>query len=413
MRKIKVIAILLVLIMVFAGCNLIEVNPERDMQRIVAKVEGQTITKEEYAAYVDYYVYNYQIQAYFSGQAAPDFTNPDTLEALKEASIESAITQKILEIKAKEYDCYDFTQEELDAITEEYNNDIEEYRASAKNSVEGNDANAGLSQEELDKLIEEEFNSSLVAAGKDDKEASLEALKNQKAIDKLREIVTETEDPIESELQAVYDQKVAEQEASYAENPSLYDSALSGDQTIYYNLPNTRQSSQILISLPDDIQEQINALRADGDEDGANALREEELAKIKEKADEVYALAVEGQDFAELIDEYGEDPGMKSKDYYPVVKDVTQFASEYMDALFALENVGDFTEPVASDFGYHIILYYGEVKEGAVAFEDVRDDLKAEILENRKNEIYQETITAWREEAKVKIYKSRLNMDLG
>ncbi len=408
MRKIKVIAVLLVFAMLFAGCNLVEVNEDRDMQRIVAKVEGKTITKEEYA---NAYYYNIQMYMYYYGYTVDDLTTDEMTEYLQEYAIESMINQKIMEVKAEEYGCYDFTQEELDEIDLQYTELIDTYRESAKNTVEADEANADKSEDELSKLIDEELDKRLEDLDID-KEGYLQSLKDQKAVEKLEDIITETQEPAESELQAVYDEKVAAQEASYTQDPTTYDSALNSGETIYYNLPDTRQTSHILIALPDEVQTEINTLRSSGDDEGADALREEELAKIKEKADEVYALAAEGQDFAELIAEYGEDPGMETNDYYTVIKDVTSFAPEYMDALFALENEGDFTELVATDFGYHIILYVKELPSGAVAFEDVKDGIRDEIVNAEKEELYAEKLSTWREEAKVKIYNSRLDIDI-
>ena len=58
--------------------------------------------------------------------------------------------------------------------------------------------------------------------------------------------------------------------------------------------------------------DEIKALRAEGDEEGANALREQKLAAIKAKADEVLAMVqADGADFDAILMEHSDDEGLK------------------------------------------------------------------------------------------------------
>ena len=69
-----------------------------------------------------------------------------------------------------------------------------------------------------------------------------------------------------------------------------------------------------------------------------------EAEALKAKVDEVYALATaEGADFDALIEEYNEDPGMKSNPdgYYVSTSHAGTYVTEFSDAALALENVGD------------------------------------------------------------------------
>lgn len=80
---------------------------------------------------------------------------------------------------------------------------------------------------------------------------------------------------------------------------------------------------------------------------------EEEKAKKKALADELYARAAKGEDFDKLIKEYGEDPGMVS---YPGGYYFTygEMVGPFEQASFGLKT-GEISQPVETSFGYHII----------------------------------------------------------
>ena len=84
------------------------------------------------------------------------------------------------------------------------------------------------------------------------------------------------------------------------------------------------------------------------------------------------------------------------------------YAAEFAEGLYALQNVGDVSEPVKSDFGYHIIKYYGDVESGPVAYDDVHDDIYETLLSDRKDAEYQSQFATWREEADIKTYIRKL-----
>jgi len=88
--------------------------------------------------------------------------------------------------------------------------------------------------------------------------------------------------------------------------------------------------------------------------DGTSPSRsDEEAMKI---VNEIFAKLENGEDFKKLVDEYGEDPGMETNDYY--VCGYGQMVPEFEDASIALKE-GEYTNPsVKSDYGYHIIKRY-------------------------------------------------------
>ncbi len=400
MRKISIIALFLAFIMIFAGCNLIEVNPERDMLTTVIKVENEEITKQEYLDAFNIIVYSNQL-------TPEDLTDPNIAQSLMDYATNDVIAQKIIKIKALEYGCFDFTQEEIDEVESEIADTLGYYREISSDTVTNNDANKDLTQEEIDKLIDIEYNDFLENISFDE-DAYKEDLFEQKAAQKLYDIITEIPELSESELQKEYNLKAAQQRTGFEDGSLDYESTMASGQTIYYNLGGFRKARQILIGLSEEVKSQISTLHTNDNDQKADEVLEEELLKIETETNDIYAMALEGKDFDELIAEYGDDPGMSEDNFYTLGKDNASFYEEFVDGLFSIENIGDFTKPISTNLGYHIIRYIDKTTEGAVPFEDVKDIIKDEINQQAKQTMYSEQMLEWKDEMKIRIYKSRL-----
>ncbi|MCL2362787.1 MAG: peptidylprolyl isomerase [Defluviitaleaceae bacterium] len=71
-------------------------------------------------------------------------------------------------------------------------------------------------------------------------------------------------------------------------------------------------------------------------------------------AQEIFERAIAGEDFVELMETYGEDPGMVGNpEGYTFV--AHQMVSEFSEMTMSLE-IGEIGPPVRSDFGWHIVL---------------------------------------------------------
>ncbi len=81
---------------------------------------------------------------------------------------------------------------------------------------------------------------------------------------------------------------------------------------------------------------------------------EEEDLEKESLAFQLYDRLMAGENFDDLMNEYGEDPGMKDQpNGYTFGKD--EMVREFYDGTAALE-IGQIGEPVVSDYGWHIIL---------------------------------------------------------
>lgn len=112
-------------------------------------------------------------------------------------------------------------------------------------------------------------------------------------------------------------------------------------------------------------------------------------AEAKKKVEDIYNQAKTGEvSFAELAEKYSQDPGSAAKGGELGSFPKGQMVQEFEDAAFGLE-IGEISEPVRTDFGYHIIRVTNrddaagtvEASHILIAFQDISD-----LLEEYKKE---------------------------
>lgn len=102
------------------------------------------------------------------------------------------------------------------------------------------------------------------------------------------------------------------------------------------------------------------------------------LVEDEETANEVIDELNDGADFAELVQEYSQDPGSLETDgEYDLV--AGQMVAEFEEAAMELAEGETTQEPVESMHGFHIIRMIELGEE--VPFEDARDDLEDQLLD--------------------------------
>ena len=106
-----------------------------------------------------------------------------------------------------------------------------------------------------------------------------------------------------------------------------------------------------------------------------------DAAADKKLADDVYAQAKSGKDFAQLAKQYSKDPGSAQNGGDLGWVDRTTLPPEFTDALYSM-SAGDIHSPVKTQYGYHIIKL-DEVEAGKTkTFEEARPELESEVRKN-------------------------------
>lgn len=396
-KLIRLLAVALA-VMMLAGCSLVTVNEEKI---VVATVGDETITKADFNE-----GFNALLSQYGYTQDSEEIA--DQLKTLKENYIAQMVEDKVLEKKIKELgldqvtdeekaaaeqEIQDWYDEQYAALVENFKTDdtVEDPEAKAAETIENYLSQYGLTLDQM-------------------KENSVASISSDKLYDYVTKDVTVTEE----EAKIEFANKVAAAKEKYDADLSAYVSDFENGATIYYTPKGCYYIKHILISLTDEQKQDIKNLRADDDETvaaTADEKREEYLLTIREKAESVLRLVDEGGDFEALMEEYGEDPGMKNEAYkngYLTYAGDTGFVTEFADACAALTEDGMTSGLVASDFGYHIIRRVSTVPSGEATFEDVKDSLMESMLTDKKSTTYDQQVEAWVKEVNPDIKTDKL-----
>lgn len=118
---------------------------------------------------------------------------------------------------------------------------------------------------------------------------------------------------------------------------------------------------------------------------------EEQVEQARERAQEVRQRLRDGESFSELAEEYSDDVGSASQggDLGRVRRG--DMVEPFEDALFSLDE-GEISEPVRTDFGFHIIQATTMERSEPTPLEEVRDELRREIARERVSTDYVEAV---------------------
>lgn len=108
------------------------------------------------------------------------------------------------------------------------------------------------------------------------------------------------------------------------------------------------------------------------------------LVKTKAEADKIHDELASGADFAKLAKESSLDPGSKDQGGKLTISR-GQTVAPFDKAAFSLDT-NELSQPVKTEFGYHLIQPLAAVKAGSVTpFAEVKAQIKSQLVEERKN----------------------------
>tara|TARA_Y100001968_G_scaffold332653_1_gene391677 strand:+ start:865 stop:2817 length:1953 start_codon:yes stop_codon:yes gene_type:complete len=117
----------------------------------------------------------------------------------------------------------------------------------------------------------------------------------------------------------------------------------------------------------------------------SESLSKSQINEAKRKIDEVYQKLSNGENFSDLANRYSEDRSTAVKGGVLPWFGLNRMAKEFEEASFSLENIGEFTEPFLTEFGWHIVILDGKKRVGS--FEDERSQIKRLIEKGSRNKI--------------------------
>jgi len=111
---------------------------------------------------------------------------------------------------------------------------------------------------------------------------------------------------------------------------------------------------------------------------------DDSLAAVK-KVNEIYAKLKAGENFEDLAKQYSDDQGSaKSGGALPVFG-TGRMVPEFEKAAFGLKNIGDYSEPIKTSYGWHIIKLLEKKPLGT--YEELQTELKSKVGKDSRAEL--------------------------
>lgn len=111
---------------------------------------------------------------------------------------------------------------------------------------------------------------------------------------------------------------------------------------------------------------------------------EEDVEKTREKIMEIYQKLEEGEKFEEMAKKYSEDKTSAVKGGALPWFGTGRMVSEFENAAFSIEEDGEYTEPVRTDYGWHIVKRLD--KRELPPFEEIEKKIKAKVKNDSRSD---------------------------
>lgn len=345
---------------------------------IICKINEATLYRSQFEP-----VFNMYYQYY--GMLGYDLSSEAMIKQLQDSVFDNLVRAEVIRQQAEKegITLSAAEEEEIQAsVLQEYEGFIEQFKTYAEQ--EGAADTAARAKE----LLEE----ALAVDGmtiESYRERSASEMRKSRAADKLYEKVIADVSFTGQDAPAVFEQDVAAAKEKYEAQPSLYATDLSAYQ----------QSGGVPpLYIPEGYVRVKHIL-----------MNEEETAQL------VYKKLKEGQDFDALMEEYGADPGMKREPDMTtgyLMNEDTNFVPEFKEAGLKLTTVGEYTEPVRSSHGWHIIRLEDKLVNGPLAYEEMKETYIPGKLAQLQSEHYAQLLQSWIDESEIVSYIGRIR-DLG
>ncbi len=115
----------------------------------------------------------------------------------------------------------------------------------------------------------------------------------------------------------------------------------------------------------------------------------EENEAIRQRADSIYAQLKKGADFTGLVKKHSQDKFSVNSDGVIAPFKTGQMVLEFENAAFNLKKAGDISEPIKTNYGYHIIKLIS--KSGVKPFDTLKQELAKKIEQDGRMEVAKQT----------------------
>ncbi|NLT34733.1 MAG: hypothetical protein GXX83_02390 [Gaiellales bacterium] len=334
-KRISIILLALVLIIIGAGCG--SGDSGGSDGGFAAKVGDSIISNEDFNARLA------EFEAQYADQLPDKEEAPEQYLAFQQSVLDYLVRIEVVKQKAEEL------------------------------GVSVTDAEV---QTEIDGILQDSFNGDQAAFDEALAESNL-------TLDVLKRNVNE-----QMLMQAAYETVTKDATVTAEELETYYN-----ENQDYFYQDETRTASHILITPVSDATATGTSSDASTTATTA-AATEAEWQKALAKATEVRADIESGLSFTDAAATYSDDTYSKDSGGGLGVVNKGDMVEEFETALWALQNVGDISQPIKTTYGYHLIKLDAVESGRQQTLDEVRDQISATVLSTNQGEIWEEWVTA-------------------
>ena len=423
MKKfITMIIMTALLLTCLSGCIIIQKSDPTENGTVVARVNGEAITYDEFYAIYGQYVEMYAAYGYDENDPA----NAEMFEEIRQGILDELVLEKVLLQQCSEKGYLPLSEADKQEVTELLQADIDAYKESIIANAKANDGENLKTDAEYEALAEEELLKFYETTSTYNELFVYKT--NDFVINKLKSELTKDITVSDTEVEEYYTQSLADQKEAF-EDAAEYEYTYASGETIFYNPEGYRVVSHILLQISTDASNTIKALRTEAASAKTSAEKEtdetkkaEYLATEKAKTDEadkaladalkaldtklaeVMTKINEGEKFTDLIDEYSSDSNNYGEGYL-VGPETTDFVASFTAEALRLQAEGEISSTaIVSDYGYHILKLDKLIPAGDVPLADLKASITETLLSDKITARWQAIQTDLKAAATVDIF---------
>ena len=124
----------------------------------------------------------------------------------------------------------------------------------------------------------------------------------------------------------------------------------------------------------------------------AEGVSADDSLAAKQKIDEIYAKAKKGDNWDELCAQFSDDLGTKNKGGVLPLFGTNAMIASFEDAAFSLKTPGDFSTPVRTPYGWHIIKLIE--RKNLPEFKELESSIKAKVSKDSRSDLNKSVLIA-------------------
>jgi peptidyl-prolyl cis-trans isomerase SurA len=117
-----------------------------------------------------------------------------------------------------------------------------------------------------------------------------------------------------------------------------------------------------------------------------------EILAAKVRMDSIYKKLTEGMDFNKLVQDYSEDYSTKTRngELNWMNSTAANIPVQFREAAYNLKNIGDYSEPIKTDFGWHIIKLLE--RKPLASYDEMKETIKNKVQRDQRSEKNKEVV---------------------